>query len=356
MSAPSAAGGTSDPAAAAAEYAALVSTMSSLQNVYLASIAALAWLAYDIALTFEQELEFIWKAQWSFPKILYVLARYYGLFNLAYYLSVALSPSVSVHYCEAWIWFDSFSNSVFFTTTVNLLFVLRVSALFHGKRSMLAFLLFLYIAEFIIEVVITVVTLRNIRMVPRTPGLPIRGCSSDSAPTLTLISWVTCLIVACVFWMLTTYKLSRDMGVRTWFNLKLVATRVRVYPTMDVFYRDGSLFFGMIFVVILLNTIFNQLGGVYLEIGAPWISATYSVAGSRLVLNLKSISHQPTSERLQMSNFSASTFRARPGGSSVGNMTGSELGPYGRADGEDDADTIALSALGNSRIETNMDV
>lgn len=349
MSAPGSAGGASDPAAAAAEYAALLSTMSSLQNVYFASIGAIAWLVYDIALTLEPEVEFIWKARWSFPKILYILARYYGLFNLTYYLSIALSTSVSVPYCERWIWFDGFSNSVFFTTTVNLLFVFRISALFEGKRSMLAFLLFLYAAEFIIEVIVTVLTLRGVAIVPRPPGLPTRGCSSASAPTLTLVSWITCLIVACIFWMLTTYRLARNMGVRTWFNLKLVATRVRGYPIMDVFYRDGSLFFGMIFVVILLNTVFNQLGGVYLAIGQPWLSAAYSVAGSRLVLNLKSISRRPASARLQMSSFSANTFKASPGDSSVGNRRGS--GPYTNPDwfdDEDDADVIALSPLGSS--------
>ncbi|KAL6304069.1 hypothetical protein BKA93DRAFT_826060 [Sparassis latifolia] len=148
-----------------AELQTLVRTLSTLQRIYFSSVAALAWLVFDVIITLGQEYEFIWKARWSFPKVLYLAARYYGLFNLAYYISVSLSSTVSEDVsftshelgndhvpisCRAWVWFDGFSNSVFFTTTVNMLFVLRVHALYEKKKTMLAFLLFLFFAEFIV--------------------------------------------------------------------------------------------------------------------------------------------------------------------------------------------------------------
>ncbi|KAL6304068.1 hypothetical protein BKA93DRAFT_307130 [Sparassis latifolia] len=116
------------------------------------------------------------------------------------------------------------------------------------------------------------------------------------------MSWIPCLIVACIFYILTAYKLAKNMDVHNWFNLKLFLSRLHAHPLMDVFYRDGSIFFGMIFFVILLNTVFNVIGGTYLEIGAPWLSATYSVA---------TISASPNST-LEMRSFSAApgTFRA----------------------------------------------
>ncbi|GBE78997.1 hypothetical protein SCP_0201940 [Sparassis crispa] len=302
----------------AAELQALVHTLTLLQRSDLSSVAALTWLVYDISITLEQEVDFIWRARWSLPKFLYIAARYYGLFNLAFYIHVSLSLTVSENFsvhlhsisCKPWVWFNAFSNSVFFTTTVNLLFVIRIHAIYEKKRIMLAFLLFLFFAEFIIEVVCTTLIVRSVTVEERPSGLPIRGCTSTSAPDWTLAAWIPCLIVACIFYVLTTYKLAKNLGIKNWVNLKLIFSRLHAYPIMDIFYRDGSIFFGLIFVVILLNTVFNVLGGAYIDIGAPWLSASYSIAGSRLVLNLRTMTSIPDS-KLNMRSFSAEgTFRA----------------------------------------------
>ncbi|KAL6304074.1 hypothetical protein BKA93DRAFT_307468 [Sparassis latifolia] len=60
-------------------------TLFALQRTYYSSVAALAWLIFDIVITLDQEVEFIWKARWTFPKCLYLVTRYYGLFNLVFY-------------------------------------------------------------------------------------------------------------------------------------------------------------------------------------------------------------------------------------------------------------------------------
>ncbi|KAJ7429465.1 hypothetical protein B0H11DRAFT_1944803 [Mycena galericulata] len=44
--------------------------------------AAVAFLAYDICLTFAHEVKYIWRERWSLVKVLYLFGRYYGLFNL----------------------------------------------------------------------------------------------------------------------------------------------------------------------------------------------------------------------------------------------------------------------------------
>ncbi|TFK89334.1 hypothetical protein K466DRAFT_597871 [Polyporus arcularius HHB13444] len=62
----------------------------------LCNVAAAAWLAYDICITFPQEVSLVWRAKWSIPKVLYFLVRYYTLISLLMMLAVANSLTVPV--------------------------------------------------------------------------------------------------------------------------------------------------------------------------------------------------------------------------------------------------------------------
>ncbi|KAF8483088.1 hypothetical protein JB92DRAFT_1659746 [Gautieria morchelliformis] len=54
----------------------------------------------------------------------------------------------------------------------------------------------------------------------------------------------------------------------------------------------GRRFLQCKFAVILLNTLFNVIvkSGPLISVGSPWLMATYSLTGSRLILNLRSAS------------------------------------------------------------------
>ncbi|KAF8726557.1 hypothetical protein AX14_007711 [Amanita brunnescens Koide BX004] len=49
-----------------------------------AVVAACSLLVYDIILTSGREITYIWRAKWSFPKIVYLILRYYGAGFLAF--------------------------------------------------------------------------------------------------------------------------------------------------------------------------------------------------------------------------------------------------------------------------------
>jgi len=81
-----------DPAAALAALNALLVAVQQTQIVNYIEVSAVAWLLYDMCLTFGRELKLIWKSKWSFVKVLYILSRYYGASYLAVTTAVSLTP------------------------------------------------------------------------------------------------------------------------------------------------------------------------------------------------------------------------------------------------------------------------
>ncbi|KIJ51881.1 hypothetical protein M422DRAFT_244259 [Sphaerobolus stellatus SS14] len=62
------------------------------RNVAFSSFAALALLLFDISLTINEEITYIWKARWSTAKVLYLICRYIGLVNV-FFLAIVNSSS-----------------------------------------------------------------------------------------------------------------------------------------------------------------------------------------------------------------------------------------------------------------------
>jgi len=275
------------------QVAELQSTLQSIHSVKLAGVSASAWLLWDILITLDQEVTHIWSSHWNIPKVLYLATRYYGLFNTIFNTVVPMLPNLSVSFCTAWSWFIGFSGAVFFTTTVNLIFLLRLRALYHRNRKAVIFLTLLYVVEFITEVTITIITIKDVHMSPIPAGLPLTGCYSSSPGHLTLVSWIPCLAVACVFFAFTLYQFF--LALQDEENKLAFASfrhRKRMAPVISLFVRDGAIFFALIFAVMLINTVCNVVGGVLTTAGIPWLMAGYSIAGSRLVLNIRgSLSH-----------------------------------------------------------------
>ncbi|KAJ7796542.1 hypothetical protein B0H13DRAFT_2392579 [Mycena leptocephala] len=61
-------------------------------------------------------------------------------------------------------------------------------------------------------------------------------------------------------------------------------------PTLHVCLRDAAIYFGVVFCVLLVNLVLVLVRDRYAYIGTAWLLATYSVASTRIFLNLKDIS------------------------------------------------------------------
>jgi hypothetical protein len=122
------------------------------------------------------------------------------------------------------------------------------------------------------------------------PGVPLTGCLTNSPHVEHILeSWMTTLIVASFFFTLTFLNfLSLVRRKRGHWNIPRVTDVKSLTPLFAAFYRDGTLFFFLIFAVVLVSTVATvTMQGPLAGVSIPWIITVYTISASRLVLNLR---------------------------------------------------------------------
>ncbi|KAG1760473.1 hypothetical protein EDD22DRAFT_954935 [Suillus occidentalis] len=104
-------------------------------------VAAGVGVAYDWVLTIGQEIELIWRQRWSLMTVLYLVIRYIGIpYSLANLLS--FMPLVSLT-----------------DAMLQVIMIARLHAMYQGSRTMLLFLVIIFLAVNIACVVLAVIAL-----------------------------------------------------------------------------------------------------------------------------------------------------------------------------------------------------
>ncbi|EMD37103.1 hypothetical protein CERSUDRAFT_84142 [Gelatoporia subvermispora B] len=287
------------PAAALQAEQQLIQAVSDTFAVNLAAAGAAAWLAYDVILTIEQEIELVWKARWTYQKVLYIVVKYYSLAFLIALIAINTNTNAPLSVCESWPWIFGYSPTIA-ASLGGFMFLIRVYAAYGRRLQMLVFLLFLFCSENITTCIIVGLEVKSVVISPRTPEYPLPGCVT-SLPrhiNLTLVSWIINLIVSAIFFLLimAQFLLSPDMrtilgsaGARGIWEFKKLA------PIIFLFMRDGTLYFLMVATAGAVNLVFIVVlaGRPIQEVGLSWLMATYAIASSRLYLNLRGSLTQP---------------------------------------------------------------
>ncbi|KAI0718591.1 hypothetical protein C8T65DRAFT_693727 [Cerioporus squamosus] len=268
--------------------------------VNLAAGAASTWIAYDICLTFAQEVscktfvpcstalrhsypevELVWKAKWSLPKVMYFAVRYYGLAaSLLYFLVRNMMDDP-------------------LPSQLELLATLCAVVTGRGMKHLIQFLDTTGSAELTSSITVGTIEARTISVMPRPPGFPraLPGCYTLASVPLrnTLGAWIVNCSVATIFFALMLYRFVTSESFRLelsnvrgnplakWFELRHFS------PLLYLLLRDGVVYFAMIFFVNALNMALSiRMEGRALEgMGIAWTIAVSSVASSRLLLNLR---------------------------------------------------------------------
>lgn len=266
----------------------LFTVLNQLQVANYIDVVTLTVLAYDWALSLDAEVRYIWQSSWSLVKVLYILARYYGFARTAFifFVDIAIQPSKPL--CVAHLWIFTVGSGMILVTGVNIIFMLRIQALYHRSRLVLIVLPILIIIEFALESYITIYEAVQDKIEP-TPVLPfpisIPGCTVNATvPTkLELISWLPCLVVATIMFGMTMYKFATmsESGYPR-------GRRPSLSPLQKVFLKDGTVFFLLIFTSVLTSTILDQTVPPALRtIGISVVMSVYSLSGSKLILRLR---------------------------------------------------------------------
>lgn len=252
--------------------------MTSAEDVWGATLvnrssaAAIAFLVWDVLITFGDEVDLVWSKPHTFRmKWLFLFVRY---FAVALQLSlifdgtdVAKPFHYTLHACRIWYIFQEVSTQVLIAA-VEIVLMLRVQAIYHRQPIITNGLYALFLAEN------TCMVIALVRVVP--------GVEFDEA----------CIVTRSPFGLV--YFAAAFISFETLlFVLTLVKFISALYagwgdtPVLTLLVRDGTWAFALIFAVLCINAAFflgapNAMAAVAYQ----WLISVESFAGARLILNV----------------------------------------------------------------------
>ncbi|KAG2144277.1 hypothetical protein DEU56DRAFT_900131 [Suillus clintonianus] len=245
------------------------------------SAAGHTLLVYDYLLTFKYEFFYIWKAPWTVVKILFLLNRYGNLIGqTAIRLEEAgLLAHGSQLFCQR---FAIFTTCFMFISTesIHILVLVRAWAIWGTRKRVTTILIWSYMLYVIMLLAGSANTL-HISHIPYLHLDMIQVCVAEMPKYVWLI-YVGSFILDAVLFILTTrslWKYSREFRA--------------LYPSelLHVLFRDAILFF---IASMFSNALTVASWTAYRDnpkyfLGKGFATPLLSVAGQRLVLNLRGL-------------------------------------------------------------------
>jgi len=248
-------------------------------------VCSTALLYYDFCLTFSDEIEYVWRRQWSFITVLFIFTRYFAVLGTVFILLFDYLPGLSLINCQIPWHFTAWSY-IIGLTAAEAIFMRRTYALWYSDAKLplyrwirvlciITLVLSLAVSGYVSERVIMSVQFSRFDL----PGSVVQGCVSLHEDNVLWIGYAILLVTETVVLFFTIPKVygnRNDLGKRS---------------LSYVIYRDGFLFY----VYILIISIINIIGLVALE-GGLAVSITrihrdlHSIFSVRLLLNMRKAS------------------------------------------------------------------
>lgn len=246
---------------------------------YIDTVAVTA-LLYDILITIDREVDFVWKMHLTFGKILYFLVRYpVAIEGIMWFIYSVKLDSV-IGFCKLetilGIW-----GSLIFLIPLQMLIALRTIALWSRNPVVIAILVTVAVAA---DTIVLVILSRITRGFSFTIDPTIRqlfGCSgaalhvepSDSIPAWgAVIAFDTTIFILTLTKSLSSYKASQGR-------------------LLTILIRDGFMYYAVMLGIALINLcLLIGLPTSRIALASaltPFIRASFSIIGSRLTLNLR---------------------------------------------------------------------
>jgi len=203
-------------------------------------------------------------------KVLYVFARYLPFaFQLAL-LALNVDGTTGLFWsrtdCYRWTIVQAVILQLIITV-VDVILMARVYALFERNRNLLTAMVICYVSEIgYMSYVLSFVT----------PRLSFNDeCFVVASPSLFTYYWVASLAFETILFLLTLWKfvaaIKKGWGSR---------------PIMQQFVADGTWAYTLIFITMLINSMFYKfVHSALAGISFTWLLSVLSFAGSRLILN-----------------------------------------------------------------------
>ncbi|PPQ97129.1 hypothetical protein CVT26_000614 [Gymnopilus dilepis] len=244
----------------------------------LATVATLAFLLYEHAITFRGEVVHIWRRPFTMVRATFIFARYFTLVVQTVNLYLVFGPfsrtSIPGSTCKQWFLFQ-IASACAIMAALDLILMLMVYALYRKSRRVGLFLALLFWAQIAVDFAtspksVLDVNYNSICDTTETHGVVIYFCLSV---------WITHLSLAG----LTGYK-KNLLGLGA--------------PVVRRVLRDGTWILVVVcslFTVIIPYAFVNQVSQAHVVFG--WPTAILSIACCRIIINMRTCDHAEIEEQ-----------------------------------------------------------
>ncbi|KAJ7179547.1 hypothetical protein C8R46DRAFT_643602 [Mycena filopes] len=252
----------------------LVRLAQSVQSTRLAAVGSATVLLYDHLITFDQEIDVVWRRDWSFLKCVFLFHRYLGLLCVIIELFAILSPNVTDSVSTFWFQWEMWGYTVVVLTS-ELVLLLWIFFLYNKNTNVLAFLGILFFGQTVSVIVILARSFAHLSITAHFDGAPAGFCSLHNQPDFFSFYWLPVLLYNSAILALFIIK-STD------------AFRAAYIPRVHGIYRRSLINFLAIFTVYLVCCILWIAGDFALGQIPVGFALAFSITNStRLLINIR---------------------------------------------------------------------
>ncbi|THH07271.1 hypothetical protein EW145_g3493 [Phellinidium pouzarii] len=250
----------------------------------------IATFVYDWLLTFQDEIELIWRAEWTLGKVVFLLTRYLAFVDPAVFVVYMFYPELDSNLCGS-LYTTSIHLLVVGIVVAELIMAIRVYALWGKSPCILAILVVLTLAASITSIFLIQRTLDFLfwpkSFLPRL--IPCFMLSRNFELSHQIFSvFLIEVLFDTVIMVLTAWK-----GIAQWGQDSGGS------PLLLIFYRDGMAYFLCFFVLSMANCIIYlnvQTTIKYHDLLIEYVQQQsyvlmlrvfHSVLSTRIILNLR---------------------------------------------------------------------
>ncbi|KAF8200642.1 hypothetical protein BJ912DRAFT_573630 [Pholiota molesta] len=247
------------------------------QAVNRSSVAALAFLVWDILITTDDEVKYIWPRGWTYTKYVYFIVRYLPMVVQISILFIGseLTPHFhfTLHDCFVWQVYQGVSAAAI-VIIVDTILILRVHALYHGHR--------------VIRRIMAVCFALEITGMAIGLGLAVSGITTDDlclvvgVPPTLIIYGASSIIFQFLLFGVTLFKFIQSVK-SGWGDVPLIVLLM----------RDGTWAFFLLFCIYVGQiSLYGLRNPAYAGVLYGWLLTAFSFSGYRILLNLSHFAEQ----------------------------------------------------------------
>jgi len=232
-------------------------------------------LYYDWIMTFSKEVQLVWFGDWSYTKILFLLARYLPMINGFFILHNQLGLNVDWTFCgpfyrtASWLFISSL-------TFAEIILSVRTWAVWKCNRCIGLLLAGLLVGSLIFDIMFAERFSKSLAPAP-PPYAGSRGCFLAGASNLIYINFLLMTVVDIIVLVL--------MCISAWQSYR----RGNFNELSLVVHRDGILIYAYLLVFTVINFIIMLAAPASFQVMFTPLQGTfYSVFSCRIVLNIRS--------------------------------------------------------------------